>query len=231
MVRPYESEADFLQNELFTITRSSVVLVGAGPKPEGVVLRFEVSLRSGGVLLRGEGRVMGHGPVPLGPLGDEKGLALRFTRLDPRSKALVDRAVAMRDPARSSPPVAESEPALPVAESEPALLVLPEMGLSSVPVGPSPDDSREVDEPEGVPESVVEPALNEEAVTARLPVVPEGSPEPAAKEDAVTARPPPMTESTSGLRAQVDREALLSRLRARLDRLGAEGISRILSRS
>lgn len=88
VVRPYDSEEQFLENEAFALTRTSLVLVGASPRPEGVILRFELVLRSGAILLRGEGRVISHGPTPLG----ENGLTLKFTRLDPRSKALVDRA-------------------------------------------------------------------------------------------------------------------------------------------
>src|SRR5262249_35888439 len=82
------------EHELDTLTRTSVVLIGAQARPQGVVLRFEVTLASGAPLLRGEGRVVGYKE---NALGSEPGLTLRFTRLDPRSKALVDRAAGMRD--------------------------------------------------------------------------------------------------------------------------------------
>src|SRR6516164_6097896 len=94
VTRPYTTEEGFLENELDTLTRTSVVLIGAQARPQGVVLRFEVLLATGAPLLRGEGRVVGY---KMQVLGDEAGLTLRFTRLDARSKALVDRAAALRD--------------------------------------------------------------------------------------------------------------------------------------
>jgi hypothetical protein len=88
ITRPYQTEDEFLAAELDTISRTGVVLVGAQQRPEGVVLRFELTLANGAPLLRGEGRVIGFKP---NVVGNESGLALRFTRLDSKSKALVDR--------------------------------------------------------------------------------------------------------------------------------------------
>ena len=94
MTRPYQSEDEFLEKEIETLTRTSVVLVGAQSRPQGVILRFEVTLLDGVPILRGEGRVVAFKPRAL---GDLPGLTLRFTRLDAKSKALVDRAAAIRD--------------------------------------------------------------------------------------------------------------------------------------
>ncbi|MGH7281163.1 MAG: hypothetical protein ACRELY_06555 [Polyangiaceae bacterium] len=94
VMRPYSSEEAFIENEVETLTRTSIVLVGAQPRPQGVVLRFEVVLETGVSLLRGEGRVVG---FKQNAFGDLPGLTLRFTRLDTRSKALVDRAALIRD--------------------------------------------------------------------------------------------------------------------------------------
>jgi hypothetical protein len=107
MTRPYTTEDEFLERELETLTRTSVTLLGAQPRPQGVVLRFELVLSSGYVLMRGEGRVVGFRPNVHQGLG---GLTLRFTRLDSRSKALVDKATALRERRRPS--------ALPAALSE-----------------------------------------------------------------------------------------------------------------
>lgn len=101
ITRPYQSEDDFLAAELDTISRTGVVLVGAQQRPEGVVLRFELTLANGAPLLRGEGRVIGYKP---NVVGSEGGLALRFTRLDSKSKGLVDRVGAMREQRRSLVP-------------------------------------------------------------------------------------------------------------------------------
>ena len=101
ITRPYQTEDEFVAAELDTISRTGVVLVGAQQRPEGVVLRFELTLASGAPLLRGEGRVIGYKP---NVVGSEGGLALRFTRLDSKSKGLVDRVGAMREQRRSLAP-------------------------------------------------------------------------------------------------------------------------------
>jgi hypothetical protein len=99
ITRPYPTEDEFLEHELDMLTRTTVTLVGAQPRPQGVVLRFELVLSSGQVVLRGEGRVLASKPAVYRGLG---GLTLRFTRLDSRSKALVDKAAALRDQRRPS---------------------------------------------------------------------------------------------------------------------------------
>ncbi len=98
ITRPYATEDEYLENELDTLTRASITLLGAQPRADGVVLRFELALSSGQVLMRGEGRVTGFKPNAHQGLG---GLSLRFTRLDTRSKALVDKAAALRERRRT----------------------------------------------------------------------------------------------------------------------------------
>ena len=125
ITRPYQTEDEFLAHELDTISRTGVTLVGAQQRPEGIVLRFELALASGTPLLRGEGRVVGYKATAL---GNEPGLSLRFTRLDSKSKALVDRVGSMREVRRSiPPPPAASSPVVPVpaASSEPMLAAAP----------------------------------------------------------------------------------------------------------
>lgn len=100
VVRPYKSEAELLAAEGETITKTSVVLLGALHRPQGVILRFELTLSNGEALIRGEGRVTAYRERAH---GDQSGLALRFTRLDPKSKAFVDRAVALREGAPEAP--------------------------------------------------------------------------------------------------------------------------------
>ena len=93
-MRPYATEAAFLAEERDTLSRTAVTLIGAPSRPRGVIIRFEVTLNDGTALLRGEGRVLGF------QAADERGpsaLTLRFTRLDAKSKALVDRAAELRD--------------------------------------------------------------------------------------------------------------------------------------
>ena len=113
IVRPYRTEDEFLSRELDSLTRTTVVLLGAQSKPQGVVLRFEITLATGDPLLRGEGRVVHY---RMASETAEAGLTLRFTRLDARSKALVDRSALMREArAKSSfpappPPLVQAAP-------------------------------------------------------------------------------------------------------------------------
>ena len=53
IARPYDTEEEFLDGEIDTLTRTTVMLVGAHKRPDGVVLRFEITLRTGPPILRG----------------------------------------------------------------------------------------------------------------------------------------------------------------------------------
>ncbi len=136
ITRPYATVEELLAHELDTFSRTGVTLVGAQSRPEGVVLRFEVSLADGTPILRGEGRVVGYKAAAV---GSEPGLSLRFTRLDSKSKALVDRAAAMKEERRSGAPPPPSA-AAPSARPPP----LPEAAKGKPPPLP-PRAAREAD--------------------------------------------------------------------------------------
>jgi len=105
-IRPYATVEEFLAEERDTLSRTAVTLIGAPSRPRGVVIRFELTLQDGSPLVRGEGRVLAF------QAADDRGpssLTLRFTRLDAKSKALVDRAAEARG--ESSPPPAPPTPA------------------------------------------------------------------------------------------------------------------------
>jgi hypothetical protein len=108
VVRPFPDEDALLAAESNVFTRTGIVLLGAPSRPNGVVLRFEICLQGGAAVMRGEGRVVGYrAPTD----GEESALMLRFTRLDVKSKTLLDRAVAIREERRSlAPPVAAAPP-------------------------------------------------------------------------------------------------------------------------
>jgi hypothetical protein len=132
VVRPYETEDELLERELDTVSRTTVSLVGAPSKPQGVVLRFEVLLSTGVVLLRGEGRAIGYREDAHDGQGE---LTLRFTRLDTRSKAFVDRATAMRD-ARRPPASPATRPSVAPAEARPTAPPVPVESIPSLPAAP-----------------------------------------------------------------------------------------------
>ncbi len=183
LVRPYETEDQFLANELETVGKTSVILIGAHPRPTGVILRFEVTLAGGGTVLRGEGRVLAHKE---NAFRGQPGLALRFTRLDPKSKALVDRATAIReakangdaDPMSARPVSSAANPVVAPISAP----VLPEERPSS----PALETQREPDlappEPEPIPEQQ-QPRWRNEAPTSNGEV--------SAVEEVLTQTPEP----------------------------------------
>ncbi|MGD0528359.1 MAG: hypothetical protein ABSE49_24700 [Polyangiaceae bacterium] len=200
ITRPYTTEDEFLEQELDTLSRTSVTLLGAQPRPQGVVLRFELVLSSGHVLMRGEGRVVGFRPNVHQGMG---GLTLRFTRLDTRSKGLVDKAATFRERRRpSARPETEPSPAPPPAAADVRPLAPPPEPPGSheaLPV-PSPPPPRPLD---------LEATLAEAPRSKHPPPIP------------TQAAPPPTPDG---------REALLERLRSRGKALEPTAVARILER-
>lgn len=205
ITRPYATENEFLEQELETLTRTSVTLLGAQPRPQGVVLRFELVLASGVVVLRGEGRVVGFKPNAHHGLG---GLTLRFTRLDSKSKALVDKVATLRERRRPSalPGVAASaaEPpstaVRPSSSPEPPPVIVPKPPPASTPPAREPGPAAASSPPR------IDLATHAEAPRAKKSAPPSPS----------QATPPP------------DREALLDRLRTRAKTLDSVAVQRIL---
>lgn len=93
LVRPYESEQAFIQGDFARIGRTSIVLAGVPSKEPGELVRFEIVLRTGAVVFRGEGPVVAyHAPGGQKP----SGLEVRISRFDARAKAVLDRVHAQR---------------------------------------------------------------------------------------------------------------------------------------
>lgn len=185
IVRPYDSEDQLLENELETIGKTNVVLIGAHPRPTGVILRFEVTLQSGATVLRGEGRVLAHKE---NAFRGQAGLSLRFTRLDPKSKAVVDRAAAMREAKSPSAPPRPPAPSAPL--SDPAIA---DALTASTPEPAAAATTRPEPEPEPAPEH---------ASAARLPPQP-----PAVIADEARARARAAANATARMNATRTRPA------------------------
>ncbi len=196
ITRPYATEDELLAAELETISRTGVVLVGAQQRPDGVVLRFELALANGTPVIRGEGRVIGYKP---NVIGSEPGLALRFTRLDSKSKSLVDRATAMRNP-----PAPTSSPRIP----EPA----PSGDIPVEVAPPAPTSSADRLAPENVNEA-----------SAPEPPPPPPPPAPPPPPEAVEEQPPIAQARERGA------EGMLARLRERAATISPEVRERILA--
>jgi hypothetical protein len=257
VVRPYDSDDAFLESELETVGKTSVILIGAHPRPTGVILRFEVTLASGTTALRGEGRVLAYKE---NAFRGQPGLALRFTRLDPKSKALVDRAAAIREArlARDSlPPPSDPNPIGPlsvpavVSSSDPAPPAAASSAESAVPAAAS-SSSAAAEEPSSPsvspprrsqrPRASVPPA---DPVLARALTSP--TPEPPAVEPVSTIEsniatspitpepsepaaqePEPLAQQADAQPTPSDRDALLGRLRKRAAALTDEQRAAIL---
>lgn len=102
VVLPYRSEEEFLEREFTLLGRSGSFLPGV-ELPYGAVVGFELTLPNGAPLLRGDGRVLGHVMSRRG----ERGVVIRFTRLDSRSRAIVEHAkelLLMRRSENRTPP-------------------------------------------------------------------------------------------------------------------------------
>jgi hypothetical protein len=195
IVRPYETEEAFLENELETIGKTSVILIGAHPRPTGVILRFEVTLASGTTVLRGEGRVLAHKE---NAFRGQPGLALRFTRLDPRSKALVDRAAAIREArlANEARPASVPPPAAPAAQPDPPPATSPQPAQRRA---AAPADARAGQEPAQAP-PMQRPSAPSIPVPAPGPVLAEilgapTPPPPSAQRVAPRSVAPPVSEA------------------------------------
>ena len=257
IVRPYDTEDELLEHELETIGKTSVVLIGAHPRPTGVILRFEVTLASGATVLRGEGRVLAHKE---NAFRGQSGLTLRFTRLDPRSKAVVDRATSIREsraqseptPSRPTPHRADgaiadaltaSTPEPPVAADSTPSLDRPappatatstplRMGLTPPPVPVASRawgaETARHDEP---PTPAPTPVTSVPGEVAEVKRVQAAAPPKVAK-PSTASKPAASKEapaSASPIEPPPDRADLLARLRERASNLAPERVEEILS--
>lgn len=222
ITRPYATEDEYLERELDTLTRASVTLLGAQSRPQGVVLRFELVLTSGQVLMRGEGRVVGFKANAFEGLG---GLTLRFTRLDTKSKVLVDKAAALRERRRPStrPHVSEPMDASSVAPRPSALPPPP------IPQDPPPPFLAAADtssSPFAPAPSAAELPAPVSSRPSRTPDVPTGA-GPEARDVTPAAVTSAATPATAG--APPERDSLLERLRTRAKALDTGDVQRILA--
>ncbi|MEO8798509.1 MAG: hypothetical protein ABI551_11550 [Polyangiaceae bacterium] len=246
MMRPYQTEEELLDKELETLTRTSIVLVGAQSRPQGVVLRFEVLLETGTSLLRGEGRVVGFKEKAF---GEASGLTLRFTRLDSRSKALVDKAAAIRDSrARAALDASMTSSSAPASRSRPPPSIRPPPANVPLDLTPPPASVAHTSKPPsayppgGFPAGAA--AAARQARSAPPPPVVKSAPPPPVT--APVVQPPPVSEpilvaSTGEIDAKSverakalaegvgPRESVLERLRERRKSLSDARVTEILS--
>ncbi|MBW1806693.1 MAG: TIGR02266 family protein [Deltaproteobacteria bacterium] len=93
----YEQVNDFIDHFATNISQGGIFIQSRKPYPKGTVLRFELQLKGGQTVLRGEGevawaRVPGTGEAaPKVP-----GMGVKFNKLDDPSKALVNRILEIK---------------------------------------------------------------------------------------------------------------------------------------
>ena len=88
ITRPWGSEKEFIEGDLAFLGRTAILLPNAPAREAGELIRFEIVLSTGTPVFRGEGHVVAH-HAPGG--SKPPGLEVRFTRIDARSKLILDR--------------------------------------------------------------------------------------------------------------------------------------------
>ncbi len=98
---PFQSEVEFIERYGPHVAKGGIFIATRSVKPEGTPISFELVLADGARLMRGEGVVQ-----QVHQEAERTGMLVRFTRLDARSKQLIDRVIAHRDGLVPEPPAA-----------------------------------------------------------------------------------------------------------------------------
>ena len=115
----FGSIEEFILRYATNISRGGMFVRTRDPRPSGTPVLFDLQLKSGEHVIRGEGVVVwSAAPSAPGEAPRQPGMGVRFTALDPESRALVERVVAARgeagesdDPPRPPPPAGPPAPA------------------------------------------------------------------------------------------------------------------------
>ena len=114
ITRPYRTLDEFLENDAWTVDRSSMLLLGAESFEAGAEVTFDIVLESGESAVAGDGRVV---EWTAGVDEQPSALRVKFRKLDANSKAVLKRALEIRR-AHARAAAAEAEAA--AAPHEPA---------------------------------------------------------------------------------------------------------------
>ena len=120
---PFTTEEEFIERYGANVTRGGIFIATRHGKPVGTPLSFELVLQDGVRLMRGEGVVQ---KLLVDEQAGKSGMLVRFTRIDTRTKGLIDLILERREglknpeppvatttqpPPPSAPPVAKPPPA------------------------------------------------------------------------------------------------------------------------
>jgi uncharacterized protein (TIGR02266 family) len=106
----HADDKTFVERFAPNVTRGGVFLASREPRPVGALVRFEVSLINGQVVLSGEGRVTWVKPYNAAEPSRPHGMGVQFTQLEGDSRTMLDRLLERRQ-ATGRPP---SPPPAPV---------------------------------------------------------------------------------------------------------------------
>jgi hypothetical protein len=107
VVRPYESEQEYLSAEAWSIEPKSMLLIDADELPFDTAVLFDVALSDGHKPIRAEGRVV----CMVAAEGDRPGgLRVRFKRFGAATKAFIERAVKTKQGDAELPSQVASSP-------------------------------------------------------------------------------------------------------------------------
>ena len=125
ITRPWASEKEFVEGDLAYLGRTAILLPNAPAHEPGELIRFEIVLSTGAPVFRGEGHVVAH-HAPGGP--KPAGLEVRFTRIDARSKLILDRVrekrtALVRSGSMPPPALVSQVPPLGMLSQPPALVL------------------------------------------------------------------------------------------------------------
>ena len=110
---PFATEDEFMERYGAHVTRGGIFITTKHGKPEGTPLSFELVLQDGVRLMRGEGVVQKL--VLDEQLPGKSGMLVRFTRIDTRTKGLIDLILERREGLKNAeaPTGAASQPPAP----------------------------------------------------------------------------------------------------------------------
>lgn len=86
---------EFIEQYCADISRGGIFIKAKSPMAVGTLLKFEFQLKDESRLIHGVGRVVWKRD-PAHPTGKAPGMGIKFIKMDPESRALVDRMVASR---------------------------------------------------------------------------------------------------------------------------------------
>lgn len=112
---PFATEDEFIDRYGAHVTRGGIFIATKHGKPEGTPLSFELVLQDGLRLMRGEGVVQKL--VLDEQLPGKSGMLVRFTRIDTRTKGLIDLILERREGLKNPEPPVGSPSQAPVAPS------------------------------------------------------------------------------------------------------------------